>query len=184
MSIPLKLKFPTGLKLNLVPATSKPIRNEYKHTSIILYALANKDENGEWKATVNIKGLNELKEEMHIEPEIDIVVLPFTEKSFELKGRSIIFRVKKDETGHWVRVHRTYDEANFFPGNREDFCTLCENCVFSGHIVKYGGKYMFNMSVFQGTKKQCENLLTKVNEHKKKHEVEEENEEELCSYQD
>lgn len=179
MPIPIKLKFPTGLSLNLAPAKPKVVRNEFKHASIILYALANKDENGEWKATVNIKGLTDYKKELDIKPSVDTVVLPFTEKSFELKGRNIVFRVKKDKTGHWVKVIRPYDEANYFPGNSADFCTLCENCVFSGHIVKYEGEYKFNMSVFQGTKNQCEELLNKDNERKKKQEQENEEESEL-----
>lgn len=142
------------------PIVAKPKRtpNTHKPLSKILYCVARKNENNEWEAHINTKG---------IEGYEDTTVLPFTEKSFELKGRNDVFRINKDKYGHIVRVIRSDVDAEFYPGNKEGLCTLCEGCVFSGHIVKVDGNFQFDMSLYQGTFKQCDELLTMTNKIKK-----------------
>lgn len=156
------LKLPTA-GFTFKPAVIKPKRipSTHKPLTKILYCLAKKDDNGEWKAYINTKGIPEYK---------DVTILSFTEKSFELKGRNEVFRVSKDKYGHYVRVIRTDTEADLYPGNKESYCTLCENCVFSGHIVNVDGIAQFDMSVYQGTSKQCDALLTMTNKIKKNEE--------------
>ena len=143
------LRVPTnGFTFKPVVIKPKKITSSHKPLTKILYCLATKDENNQWIAKINTKGIEGYEE---------LTILPFTEKSFELKGRNNVFRTKKDKTGHWVRVIRTDVEAEFYPGNIQDYCTLCENCVFSGHIVKVDGITQFDMSVYQGTTKECDN---------------------------
>ncbi len=145
---------PAEVKPKRIPSTHKPLTK-------ILYCLAKKDNNGEWKAYINTKGIPDYK---------DLTILPFTEKSFELKGRNEVFRVSKDKYNHYVKVIRTDVEAEFYPGNKEDYCTLCENHVYSGHIVKVDGITQFDMSICQGHIKQCDVLLTMTNKIKKNEE--------------
>ena len=124
-----------------------------KHLSKILYCLAKHNDKGEWEAHINTKGYKNYN---------DLTILPFTDKSFNLKGRIDVFRTKKDNKNHWVRIIRNYNESltnDYIPG----LTSLCENCVFSGHIVRVNGVLKFDMSVYQGTLKQCTNLLTESN---------------------
>ncbi len=152
------LKVPTNGFTFKPVVKPKKIHSTYKPLTKILYCIAIKDENNQWVAKINTKGIEGYKE---------ITILPFTEKSFELKGRNNVFRVNKDKTGHWVRVIRTDLEAELYPGNIVSYCTLCENCVFSGHIVKIDGISKFDMSVYQGTIKECSDLLIMTNKIKK-----------------
>ena len=155
------LKVPTaGFTFKPVVAKPKRISNSHKPLTRILYCVAKKTENG-WEAHINTKGLEGYEE---------ITIIPFTERSFELKGVNDVFYHKKDEKNHWVRIIRTDIEATSNPGNPQTYCTLCDNCIFSGHIVKIEGKFQFDMSVYQGTFKQCENLMTMVNKTKKEDE--------------
>lgn len=153
------LKVPTnGFTFKPVVIKPKKIPTSHKPLTKLLYCLAVKDENNQWIAKINTKGIEGYKE---------VTILPFTEKSFELKGRNNIFRINKDKHGHWVRVIRTDLEAELYPGNTVSYCTLCENCVFSGHIVKIDGITQFDMSLYQGTSRECSDLLTMTNKIKK-----------------
>lgn len=153
-----RIKVPTnGFTFKPIVVKPKRISNTHKAITKILYCVAHKNEKGEWEAHINTKGLENYK---------DVTILPFTEKSFELKGRNDVFYHEKDKYNHWTRIIRTDADANNTPGNPITYCTLCENCVFSGHIVKIDSEYQFDMSVYQGTFKECEDLLTHNNKNK------------------
>ena len=153
------LRVPTN-GFTFKPAVIKPKRIPTSHKPLtkILYCLATKDENNQWIAKINTKGIEDYEE---------VTILPFTEKSFELKGRTDVFYHQKDKYGHWVRIIRTIPQAEDSPGNPQTYCTLCENCVFSGHIVKVNGITQFDMSLYQGTSRECSDLLTIENKIKK-----------------
>lgn len=149
------LKVPTaGFTFKPAVVKQKRIPSSYKPLTKILYCIAHKDDNGEWKAYVDTKGIEGYK---------DLTILPFTDKSFELRKRINVFYHKKDKNNCWTRIIRTDVEAEFYPGNPETYCTLCENCVFSGHIVRLDGKLQFDMSVYQGTLKERDFLLSEQN---------------------
>lgn len=147
-----------GFSFKAVTPKPKRIPSSYRPLSRILYCLAHKNDNNEWEAVINTKGIDSYK---------DVTILPFTEKSFELKGRTDVFYHTKDKYNHWTRIIRTIPESEHSPGNPETYTTLCENCVFSGHIVKVDGITQFDMSVYQGTLKECETLLTMTNKKNK-----------------
>lgn len=162
MAFPLKLKLPSaGFTFKLATPKTKKVPSSHKPLTKILYCSARKDENGNWQAYVNTKGLPDMK---------DITILPFTEKSFDLKGRVDVFYHNPDKYGHYTRIIRTPDAAMFYPGNKETYCTLCPKCVFSGHIVKVNGVTQFDISVYMGTDRQCSELLTMTNRIKKNEE--------------
>lgn len=159
MGFPIKLKLPTpDFTFKLATPKPKRISSSHKPLTKILYCSARKDDEGNWKAYINTKGLPNME---------DLTILPFTEKSFELKDRTDVFYHKPDKYGHYTRIIRTYDVAMFSPGNKETYCTLCPKCVFSGHIVKVDGVMQFDMSVYIGTDRECSDLLTMVNKIKK-----------------
>lgn len=146
------------------PSVLKPKRisttPSKKYLTKLLYCVAHKTENG-WKAYINTRGLEGYE---------NVTILDFTENSFELKGRCDVFLHHKDKTGHWVRIIRHSFYANTNPGSPEVYCSLCDNDCFSGHIMKVNGVLQFDMSSYQGTAKQCEVLLTKINKKEEKEE--------------
>ena len=69
-----------------------------------------KDENGNYKVLIDIVKTEDIVQEK--------VSLPFTDNSYELKGRKSIFTRKRHEYGY-VRIIRNKEYANNFPGNKE-----------------------------------------------------------------
>lgn len=165
MGFPVKLKLPTaGFTFKPVAHKPKKVASSHKPLSKILYCSAHKDENGNWKAYVNTQGL----------PDMELLtILPFTEKSFELEGRTDVFYHKPDKYGHYTRIIRTPESIICSPGNKETYCTLCPNCVYSGHIVKVDGILQFDMAVYMGTNKEYSDYLTRTNKFKKDEEEQE-----------
>lgn len=165
MGFPVKLKLPSiGFTFKPVAPKPKKVVSSHKPLTKILYASARKDEEGNWLAYINTKGLPDMQ---------DLTILPFTENSFELKGRTDVFYHNPDKYGHYTRVIRNQNDADYAPGNKETYCTLCPKCVFSGHIVKVEGVLKFEMSVYMGTERECYDYLTRTNKIKK-HEEEQE----------
>lgn len=145
------LNFPTnGFTFKPVVIKPKSIPNDYKPLTKLLYCVAHKNKENNWEAHINTK---------NIEGYEDVTILPFSEKSFELLNRNNVFYHIKDKDNHWTRIIRTDVEARVSPGNVETYCTLCENCIFSGHIVKINGIRQFNMSSYQGTIRECGYLV-------------------------
>lgn len=152
------LKVPTtGFTFKPVVPKPKRISDSHKPLTRILYCVAVETEEG-WKAHINTKG---------VEGYQNVTILDFTEKSFELKGVNIVFR---KENGKIIQCIRSDMDAMISPGNRVTYCTLCNNCVYSGHIVKVDGIPQFDMSLFKGTRRQCENLITISNKKIKEEE--------------
>ena len=137
------------------PSAIKPKRTISAHKPLtkILYCLAIKTEKG-WKALINTKG---------VEGYQDITVLDFTEKSFELKGRTDVFYHEKDKTGHYIRVMRDKMTAYLSPGCSELYCALCNNSCFSGYIVKVNNVLHFDMLAYKGSAFECSHLLSRNN---------------------
>lgn len=76
----------------------------------------------------------------------DILVLRFTEESYELKGVTSVFSKKPDNKGRYTRYIRTETNAKFHPGDLEHYVPFCHNWVCSGHIVRRDGKLMFDFN--------------------------------------
>lgn len=151
MSSLLNLKI---IGFSIKPASLKPKKEKAPKKQVIkvLYCIARK-ENGEWKAYINTKGIENYK---------DVTILNFTPKSFILKGKTNIFSKEKDKTNHYVRIIRSINDSYIFEGNDELYCSLCENRVFSGHIVTIDGVSYFDMKEYQGNLSQCKLLVPNV----------------------
>ena len=123
-----------------------------KHYTRMLYCIAKKDDNGNWTANINTKGLKEFN---------NVTVFDFTEESFKLKGRKEVFFHEKDKRGHVVHVSRSEHEAEYYPGSTELYSALREDGVFAGYIIKRNGIFMFDMKNYCGTINNCQSLLNK-----------------------
>ena len=146
------------LQFTIKPSALKPKRttsnnDSKKYLTKILYCVAHNTEDG-WKAHINTRGLEGYE---------DLTILPFTKKSFELKGRRDVFLHHKDKTGHWVRIMRSSMQSIINPGSPEVYCTLCENDCFTGHIVKIDGVLQFDMSSYKGIATEYYAQLTRIN---------------------
>lgn len=97
---------------------------------------------GEFKAVINIdKKYIYLKEGDELSNEQ--LILPFTEKSLDLKGKLYVFLKKKDKYGHPVCIIRNDNISNISPGLSTQYDTIHENLLIAGHIIRKNGKMYF-----------------------------------------
>lgn len=73
------------------------------------------------------------------------LVLPLTDKSYELKGREKVFSRSKGEHGYNCYI-RNKEKANYFPGISKQYTTVAPNWICSGYIVRIKGKLYFDLS--------------------------------------
>ena len=136
----IKLHMPTFT----IKAASKPKR-ESKPTgnTISRKCLAVvKEIDGEFKAVINIdKKHIYLKEGDELSSEQ--LVLPFTEKSLDLKDKTYVFLKNKDKYGHYVCIIRNTMTANLHPGFPTQYNAVHENLLIAGHIIRKAGKMYF-----------------------------------------
>lgn len=72
------------------------------------------------------------------------MIIPFTDKSYELKGRTRIFTRSKDKRGRYICICRTPDRANHFPGCTEVYVPFCPKWIIKGYIMNLNGNYSFD----------------------------------------
>lgn len=70
--------------------------------------------------------------------------LEFTDKSYSLLNRDIVFSKTKDEHGKYIRFIRNKIQSLFFPGSSDNFVPFSNNWVINGYIVKINGKEYFD----------------------------------------
>lgn len=123
---------------------SKPKRESKPTGSNIsrkCYAVV-KEIDGEFKAVININKQHiRLKEGDELSSEQ--LVLPFTERSLDLKGKIYVFLKEKDKYGHYVCVIRDTMTANLSPDLPTQYNTVHENLLLAGHIIRKDGKMYF-----------------------------------------
>lgn len=87
------------------------------------------DENGEYKVS--------LFKDDDFYSSVSLIV-PFTEKSYELKGKTSIFSRITDKDGRYIRYIRSEEKAKFFPGNPDVFVPFAPNWIVKGNLVREG----------------------------------------------
>lgn len=101
-----------------------------------------KEIDGEFKAIINIdKKHIYLKEGDELSNEQ--LVLPFTEKSLDLKDKTYVFLKDKDKYGNYVCIIRDSNTASLFPSLPKQYNTFHENLLIAGHIIRKNGKMYF-----------------------------------------
>ena len=119
-----------GLKI----AVPKP---KIKHkTSIIKIGKITKgtvfqDENGVFKISIATKT---------DEPNPDLLILEFTDKSYDLTGVKDVFLRKNTR----IRIIRNEYDCKFFPGLAEQYVPFAPNWLVKGYIVRDNGKMKFD----------------------------------------
>ena len=98
---------------------------------------------GEYKIQLDITAL---KPNIIDKGQPDILVLDFTEESYDIVGVTTVFNKVPDKNGKYIRYIRNETKAKFHPGDPDRYVPFCRNWVCSGHIVKRNGKLMFDFN--------------------------------------
>ena len=131
-----KLNVP-DFKFSFTPVKTKSkAKVSKRHISKILFCESIKGGNGNWVAKIDTSGLEGYSK---------TTILPFTEESYILKGKPIVFRHKKDAQGHYVMIMRSIADSEISPGNPQDFTPFCEKCMYSGRIITIEGIKYFDV---------------------------------------
>ena len=129
--------------LKLMPfkvAVPKPKRNKtsdgVKRTSNnIIKGKVFQDENGTFKISIDMKN----------DPDYpDLLVLDFTERSYNLVGKTNVFGRTLDEKGRRTRFIRNESHAKFMPGLPEQYVPFAPNWIVRGYIVREKGLTRFD----------------------------------------
>ena len=91
--------------------------------------------------------------DMKNDPEFsDILEIPFSEKSYNLKGKEKVFTVNKDKNGKSVMIVRN-----------QQLATIFHNYVYSGYIIKIKGNYYFDVTDIHSHKSYFDAVLCNTN---------------------
>lgn len=118
---------------------AKPKNNtssKKKLTPLITCIAVRKDD--KWFANIADQNLNNISDKE----------IPFTEQSFDLRGRIVVFSLEKDEHNHYIQYWRSPFEAMVAPHTSTKLCSLCDKHRFSGYIVKDDNGLRFDMKEY------------------------------------
>lgn len=93
------------------------------------------DENGKFVAEINLH--NEENYPAHL-------IIPFTENSYNLKGKIYVFTIHKTERNNYTCYVRDKLEASINPGLSIQYSPFKPNMVVGGYIVCIDGKKYFD----------------------------------------
>ena len=123
LGLSLKISVP---KSKTIPKPSVKIEAKNKRGYVIL-------EDGEYKVSL----INE-SDGIH-----NSTILPFTKKSYDLKGKTNIFSKTKGKYGYTRHV-RTEDKAKVFPGDSDKYVPFAPNWMVKGDIINDKGILKFD----------------------------------------
>lgn len=131
-----------GLKISIKPPKPLKTVREKSYTKISRTTVGKVEvENGKFVVRVSAFEVQRNIEKSSLPAQL---VLPLTDKSFELKGREKVFSHTKEEHGY-VCYLRTKERANLFPGIPEQYTTVAPNWMCSGYVVRIKGKLYFDL---------------------------------------
>ena len=123
LGLSLKISVP---KSKTIPKPSVKIEATNKRSCVIL-------ENEEYKVSLinESDGIN------------NHTILPFTKRSYDLKGKTSIFSKTKGKYGY-IRHIRTEDKAKVFPGDSDKYVPFAPNWIVKGNIINDKGVLKFD----------------------------------------
>jgi hypothetical protein len=138
-----------GFKFKPAKSKRKSTTTATKVISKLCYCVAHKEDN-RWKAHISIATDDEFPPKL---------VLDFTEDSFKLYGRERVF--VKNHVGHgkYTMIIRDEYKCKCFPGNTDLYETLCNNWVYSGHIVQKDNVRYFRIKEVVAPESFCTELI-------------------------
>ena len=127
-------------------AVPKPKRNKTsdgikRTTNKIVKGKVFQDENGTYKVSISM-------ENDPVHP--DLLVLDFTERSYDLTGKTNVFSRTVDSRGIRTRFIRNLINAKFMPGLPEQYIPFAPNWIVRGYIVKDNGTMKFDFKSLVG----------------------------------
>ena len=127
-------------------AVPKPKRNKTsdgikRTTDKIVKGKVFQDENGTYKVSISM-------ENDPVHP--DLLVLDFTERSYDLTGKTNVFSRTVDSKGRRIRFIRNLINAKFMPGLPEQYIPFAPNWIVRGYIVKDNGTMKFDFKSLVG----------------------------------
>lgn len=123
LGLSLKISVP---KSKTIPKPSVKIEANNKKAYVIL-------EDGEYKVSL----INE-SDGIH-----NCKILPFTKRSYDLKGKTSIFSKTKGKYGYTRHV-RNEDKAKLFPGDSDKYVPFAPNWMVKGDIINDKGVLKFD----------------------------------------
>ena len=123
LGLSLKISVP---KSKTIPKPSVKIEDKNKRGYVIL-------EDEEYKVSL----INE-SDSIH-----NCKILPFTKRSYDLKGKTSIFSKTKGKYGYTRHV-RTEDKAKVFPGDSDKYVPFAPNWMVKGNIINDKGILKFD----------------------------------------
>ena len=135
--------------LKLVPfkiAVPKPKRNKTsdgikRTTNKIVKGKVFQDEDGTYKVSISMGN-----DPVHP----DLLILDFTERSYDLTGKINVFSRTVDKHGRRTRFIRNVIDAKFMPGLPEQYIPFAPNWIVRGYIVKDNGTTKFDFKGLVG----------------------------------
>ena len=135
--------------LKLMPfkvAVPKPKRNKTsdgikRTTNKIVKGKVFQDENGTYKVSISM-------ENDPVHP--DLLVLDFTERSYDLTDKLNVFSRTVDNKGRRTRFIRNTINAKYMPGLPEQYIPFAPNWIVRGYIVKDNGISKFDFKSLVG----------------------------------
>ena len=125
LGLSLKISVP---KSKTIPKPSVKIEDKNKRGCVIL-------ENEEYKVSL-INGSDSIH---------NCKILPFTKRSYDLKGKTSIFSKTKGKYGY-IRHIRTEDKAKDFPGDSDKYVPFAPNWIVKGDIINDKGVLKFDFT--------------------------------------
>lgn len=127
-----------GIKINIAKGNKKK-RNTSTDNNVIsrvCRAVVIKDDEG-FKAKISINN----------EEDSDILLIPFTTESYNIKGKEVIFSKERIDDGRFVCLIRDKASSKLY-NNVECYTPLRENIVITGNILRIDGKMYFRYKEF------------------------------------
>lgn len=124
-------------KLSFKPVEKKKPKVTHNRTNRFskkLYCVCIEESLNNFKAYIDMKNDKEFS---------DILALPFTEKSYDLKGKTKVF--SRNKKGKVCCILRDKLHAKFFPGLPSQYTPFRHNYVYSGYVVTIEGKHYFDV---------------------------------------
>lgn len=127
-----------GIKIHIAKGNKKKrnVSTESNVISRICRAIVIKDDEG-FKAKIRVNN----------EENADILLIPFTTESYDIKGKEIIFSRERIDDGRFRCIIRDKASAILY-NDVENYIPFRENIVITGNIVRIDGKMYFQYKEF------------------------------------
>lgn len=138
----LKIQYPNTVTFKFSPRISKVKKASSKNViSSTLICTAVKTSDDKWEAHINTK---------HLQDYNDVTVLPFSDETFNLKGKNDLFSKEPDKNGRYTRIILDNVDCTMTPETSSMWTTLRDRHTFKGKIIKVDNQLFFNVKEYVG----------------------------------